>query len=71
MTVNFTRHLNCVSLSAYPECGQSIYRMKIIHARVNEYMIVSEELELERAGKVVKVEQCLRDQLKTFSALKS
>ena len=65
---------SCVSLSAYPECGQSMYRefcMKIIHARVNEYMIASEELELERAGKAVKVEQCLRDELKTFSALKS
>ena len=45
--------------------------MKIIRARVNEYMIASEKVELERAGKAVKVEQCLRDELKTFSALKS
>ena len=47
---------SCVFLSAYPECGQSMYRefcMKIIHARVNEYMIASEELELEKAGKVM------------------
>ena len=40
------------------------------HARVNEYMIATEEIELEKAGKAVKVEQCLRDELKTFSSLK-
>ena len=44
--------------------------MKVFHARVNEYMVASEEIELEKAGKAVKVEQCLRDELKTFSALK-
>ena len=43
--------------------------MKVFHARVNEYISASEEMELERTGKAVKVEQCLRDQLKTFSAL--
>lgn len=64
----------CTSVSVYPECGQRLYKefcMKIFHARVNEYMVASEEIELERAGKAVKVEQCLRDELKTFSALKS
>lgn len=44
--------------------------MKVFHARVNEYMVATEEIELEKAGKAVKVEQCLRDELKTFSALK-
>ena len=46
------------------------FSMKVFHARVNEYMIATEEIELEKAGKAVKVEQCLRDELKTFSALK-
>ena len=44
---------------------------KIFHARVNEYMTASIEIELERSGKVVKADQSLRDQLKTFSALKT
>lgn len=44
--------------------------MKVFHARVNGYMVATEEIELEKAGKAVKVEQCLRDELKTFSALK-
>ena len=42
---------------------------KVFHARVNEYMTAS--IELERSGKVVKADQRLRDQLKTFSALKT
>jgi hypothetical protein len=61
-------------VSVYPECGQRLYNefcMKIFHARVNECMVASEEIELERAGKAIKVEQHLRDELKTFSALKS
>ena len=41
--------------------------MKVFHARVNEYMVASEEIELEKS---VKAEHCLRDELKTFSALK-
>lgn len=64
----------CTLVSVYPECEQRLYKvfcMKIFHARLNEYMVVSEEIELERAGKAVKVEQSLRDELKTFSALKS
>ena len=44
--------------------------MKVFHARVNEYMVATEEIELEKAGKAVKVKQCLRDELKTFSSLK-
>lgn len=44
---------------------------KIFHARVNEYMTASVEVELERSGKAVKADQSLRDQLKTFSALKT
>ena len=43
---------------------------KVFHSRVNEYIVASEEMELEKAGKAVKVEQCLRDELKTFSALR-
>ena len=50
----------------------SEFCMKVFHARVNEYyyMIASEEIELEKTGKAVNVEQCLRDELKTFSSLK-
>ena len=44
---------------------------KIFHARVNEYMTASIEVQLERSGKVVKADRSLRDQLKTFSALKT
>ena len=44
---------------------------KMFHARVNEYMTASVEIELERRGKAVEVEQSLRDQLKTFSGLKT
>ena len=43
---------------------------KIFHARINEYMSATEEIELEQKGKAVRVEQSLRDQLKTFSGLK-
>lgn len=41
---------------------------KMFHARVNEFMTAAEELELEKKGKAVKVDQCLRDQLKTYSS---
>lgn len=44
---------------------------KIFHARVNEYMSATQEVQLEKEGKVVKAEQSLRDSLKTLSALKS
>lgn len=44
---------------------------KLFHARVNEYMTASTEIELERRGRAVEVEQSLRDQLKTFSGLKT
>ena len=48
----------------------SEFCMKVFHARVNEYMVASEEIKLEKAGNAVKAEQCLRDELKTFSASK-
>ena len=32
--------------------------------RVNEYIVAIEEIELEKAGKAVKVEQCLRNEFK-------
>lgn len=45
--------------------------VKLFHARVNEFMTASVEIELERHGKAVRVGQSLRDELKTYSALKS
>ena len=64
----------CIRKSEYPkECVLRLYSefcIKVFHARVNEYMVASEEIELEKSGKAVKAEQCLRDELKTFSALK-
>ena len=53
-----------------PKLHQELLR-KMFHARVNEYMTASIEIDLERSGKVVQVEQSLRDQLKTFSGLKT
>ena len=44
---------------------------KIFHARVNEYMSATQEVQLEKEGKVVKAEQILKDSLKTLSALKT
>ena len=43
---------------------------KLFHARVNEYMTAAVEIELEKNGKAVKADQCLRDHLKTFSGMK-
>ena len=66
----------CTSLisSNIPQpCLQTVCKeltRKIFHARVNEYMAATEEIELEQKGKAVKAEQCLRDQLKTFSGFK-
>ena len=45
--------------------------LKVFHARVNEYMATTEEVQLELEGKIVMAEQSLRGQLKTMSALKS
>lgn len=42
--------------------------LKIFHARVNEYMTASVEMELEKSGKAVKADQSLRDELKTYSS---
>lgn len=44
---------------------------KMFHARINEFMTASIEIELEECGKAVQVEQSLRDGLKTFSGLKT
>ena len=35
--------------------------LKVFHARVNEYMVATEEVQLELEGKVVKADQSLRD----------
>ena len=56
------------------ECKASVLTElvhKVFHARVNEYMNAAEEMELEREGKAVRADQCLRDTLKTFSSLTS
>ena len=44
---------------------------KVFHAQVNEYMNAAEEIKLEREGKAVRADQCLRDTLKTISSLTS
>ena len=36
----------------------------------HEYIVASKDMELEKARKAIKVEQCLRVKLKTFSALR-
>lgn len=46
------------------------FTLKIFHARVNEYMTATAEIELEKSGKAVKADQSLRDQLKTYSSTK-
>ena len=38
---------------------------------MNEYMTAAVEIDLERSGKAVKADQSLRDQLKTYSAMKT
>ena len=44
---------------------------KIINARINEFFKAKKELDLEADKRVVDCDQSLRDQLKTFSSLKS
>ena len=44
---------------------------KIFNARVNEYMSAAIEIDLERSGKAVHAEQGLRDELKTYSAMRT
>lgn len=58
----------CPSILAY--LHQEFSR-KLFHSRVNEYLTASVELELERSGKVVTADQSLRDQLKTYSGMKT
>ena len=60
----------CTAATPNQDALYTEFCIKVFHARVNEYMSASEELELEKEGKAVKVEQCLRDELKTFSALR-
>ena len=65
---------NLVSSDVSSECKASVLTElahKVFHARVNEYMIAAEEIELEREGKAVKADQSLRDTLKTFSGMSS
>ena len=54
----------------YPKIYNELSK-KMFHARVNEFMTAAVEVELDRSGKAVKVDQCLRDQLKTFSSMKA
>ena len=58
--------LNPIIPKVYEELSR-----KMFHARVNEYMTAAVEIDLERSGKVVKADQSLRDQLKTYSAMKT
>lgn len=53
-----------------PKIQKELLR-KMFHARVNEYMTASIEIELEKKGKAVQADQSLQDQLKTFIALKT
>jgi hypothetical protein len=59
-----------VFAAVIPRIHKELLRI-LFHARVNEYMTASIEIELERRGKAVQVEQSLRDQLKTFSGLRT
>ena len=59
------------SLAAIIPRVQKELLRKMFHARVNEYMTASIEIELDKMGKAVQADQSLRDQLKTFSALKT
>ena len=61
---------NLVSSNFSSECKASVLRElthKVFHARVNEYMTATKEIELEHEWKAVKSDQSLRDTLKTFS----
>lgn len=50
---------------------QKEFSRKLFNARVNEYMTASVEVQLEESGKVVTADQSLRDQLKTYSGMKT
>ena len=70
----FTRCINNIGIDSSLTVVSKVYNeltRKIFHARVNEYMTASVEIELERSGKAVKAEQSLRDQLKTYSGIKT
>ena len=56
--------------SVIPKLHKELLK-KMFHARVNEFMTASVEIELEKSVKAVPVEQSLRDKLKTFSGLKT
>ena len=56
---------NCTQLEHGQDAVQTVYAefwSKVFHSRVNEYIVASEEMELEKAGKAVEVERCLRDE---------
>ena len=63
-------HVNVELPSMIPKLHKELLK-KIFHARVNEFMTASVEIELEKSAKAVPVEQSLRDKLKTFSGLKT
>ncbi len=69
--------LHCIKNAGVDQLNPSIPKLynelsiKLFHARVNEFMTASVEIELERCGKAVRADQSLRDELKTYSALKS
>ena len=58
--------LNPIIPKVYKELSREMF-----HVRVNEYMTAAVEIDLERSGKAVKADQSLRDQLKTYSAMKT
>ena len=56
-------HVNVELPSVIPKLHKELLK-KIFHARVNEFMAASVEIELEKSVKAVPVEQSLRDKLK-------
>ena len=63
-------HVNVELPSVIPKLHKELLKT-IFHARVNEFMTASVEIDLEKSVKAVPVEQSLQDKLKTFSGLKT
>ena len=63
-------HVNVELPFVIPKLHKELLKT-IFHARVNEFMTASVEIDLEKSVKTVPVEQSLRDKLKTFSGLKT
>ena len=69
----FVKCIKAIGVDSMNSVIPQIYRelsIKMFHARVNEYMTAAIEIDLERSGKAVKVDQSLRDGLKTYSAIR-